>query len=137
MKYIVHLLLLAIIVTSSCTSKTDSTEATSTEEWKALDDFHMIMAESFHPYKDSSNLEPAKQYAPELLNLADKWVNEELPKRVDNEKVKELLNELRDGAVEFADLVEVGDDEAIGVSLTHMHDVFHHLQEAWYKKDHE
>ena len=36
------------------------------EAWKEMDDFHMIMAEAFHPYKDSMNLEPAKLKAPEL-----------------------------------------------------------------------
>jgi len=29
----------------------------------------------------------------------------------------------------------VGDDNAIGSSLNELHDTFHHLQEAWYKKD--
>ncbi len=128
----------AVLMLWSCESKPGSDSASSesqAEEWKAMEDFHMIMAESFHPFKDSANLEPAKRYAREMLSLADTWVNEQPPASVDNEAVKELLSDLRDGAVEFVDLVEVGDDEAIGASLTDLHDTFHHLQEAWYKKD--
>ncbi|HCM77108.1 MAG TPA: hypothetical protein DIS90_12045, partial [Cytophagales bacterium] len=60
---------------------------------------------------------------------------QELPARVDNQKVKELLNNLKIQTEALADLVEVGDDNAIGSSLNELHDTFHHLQEAWYKKD--
>ena len=48
--------------TTATETTTDSTSA-DTDEWKAMDDFHMIMAESFHPFKDSANLAPAKAKA--------------------------------------------------------------------------
>lgn len=122
----------------SCSPKSESASQETVEEateWKGMDDFHMVMAESFHPYRDSANLAPVKQYAGEMVELANSWVAQELPARVDNQKVKELLNNLKIQTEALADLVEVGDDNAIGSSLNELHDTFHHLQEAWYKKD--
>jgi len=57
---------------TSCSTKEKSVEAeaTTTEsdpnEWPEMDSFHMIMAEAFHPYKDSANLEPVKRLAEEM-----------------------------------------------------------------------
>jgi len=129
---------LIILTIWACSSKTESaTEETETEvaEWKGMDDFHMLMAESFHPYRDSANVEPVKQLAMEMVTSVNSWMEQELPSKVDNDEVKQTLKELQEGAVALADLVEVGDDQAIGESLTSLHDTFHHLQEAWYKKD--
>ena len=54
------------IVVLACNSKKQDTndgQEISGGTWKEMDDFHTIMAASFHPFKDSSNLEPAKQNA--------------------------------------------------------------------------
>ena len=51
----VVLLLLVI----ACSEKKSS----SPDEWPGMDTFHMIMAESYHPLKDSANLAPAKANA--------------------------------------------------------------------------
>ncbi len=132
----ITLLCLATLTIWSCSTKSETTEVTTeaADEWKGMDEFHMIMAESFHPFRDSSNVEPAKQYAREMVQLAEKWSANELPSKVDNEKVKQLLEELKNESVALADLVEIGDESAIGTSLTKVHDVFHQLQEAWYSK---
>lgn len=130
--------LLIILTVWACSSKTESAaEETEAEvaEWTGMDDFHMLMAESFHPYRDSANVEPAKQLAVEMVNSVNSWIEQELPSRVDNDEVRQMLKELQEGAVALSDLVEVGDDQAIGESLNSLHDTFHHLQEAWYKKD--
>jgi hypothetical protein len=76
----------------SCTSKTETTEATESssadsEEWKEMDSFHMIMAEAFHPYKDSTNLAPAKKLAEEMAAEAEKWAAAELPEKVNTDAV--------------------------------------------------
>ncbi len=44
-------------------------EAAGDEKWAAMDEFHTLMAESFHPYKDTANLAPAKANAAVLPNL--------------------------------------------------------------------
>ncbi|MEQ8426021.1 MAG: hypothetical protein RIA63_14980 [Cyclobacteriaceae bacterium] len=139
MKYMKLFILSTMLVAGawSCSPKTESVEEgdeSTAVEWKGMDEFHMIMAESFHPYRDSANLAPARQYAREMVSLAEAWSENELPEKVNNDEVKGQLAQLKEATEALADLVEVGDDEAIGTSLTNVHDVFHHLQEAWYKK---
>jgi len=102
-------------------------------DWKEMDSFHMIMAETFHPYKDSSNLEPAKTHAEHLAMEADKWASSTLPEKVNNEETKEQLNKLKTDTRAFADRVKAGAPDAeLATQLTAVHDLFHQIQESWY-----
>ena len=101
-------------------------------EWKEMDDFHMIMAETFHPYKDSANLEPARTRASELLTAAEQWLKAPLPEKVDNEEMKSKLQQLKSEAQTLAESVKSADENTIAGHLTRVHDTFHAIQEAWY-----
>jgi hypothetical protein len=105
------------------------------KDWKEMDDFHMVMAETFHPYKDSADLEPVKKKVSELVASADQWANSPIPKRVDNETTKRQLQSLKSETEVLADLVQKGDDDAIGEQLNKVHELFHQIQEGWYTKD--
>jgi len=109
----------------------DSTAADA-DEWKAMDDFHMIMAESFHPFKDSANLAPAKAKAAEMAASAEQWLAAPLPEKVDNENVKAKLEALKAKTAAFVETSKSTDDKVVGDALTELHDMFHELQEAWY-----
>jgi hypothetical protein len=142
-----YLLVLIFCGMLSCTSKTETTEATESssadsEEWKEMDSFHMIMAEAFHPYKDSTNLAPAKKLAEEMAAEAEKWAAAELPEKVNTDAVKENLQKLKTDTRALADLIKSGaDDAVIGSSLNALHDSFHSIMEAWHggaeKHEHE
>jgi hypothetical protein len=130
-----------LILGFSCSGKKESNETEEAheehvatgEEWKEMDDFHMIMAESFHPYKDSSNLEPAKQNAEALVASAEKWASAPLPEKFkDDDEIKFKLNQLKADASTFSELAKKGDDKAVGASLTKLHDLFHEIMESWY-----
>ena len=108
------------------------TKAEEGKDWEEMDEFHMVMAETFHPYKDSADLQPVKAKAGELAAAADKWASSALPKKVDNDEMKTSLQELKSEAEILEDLVQTGTNEAIGEQLTKVHDKFHHIQEAWY-----
>jgi hypothetical protein len=123
------LLLLCMASLLSCTSGKVEEEA----DWKEMDDFHMVMAESFHPYRDSGNIQPVRQYAEEMASLADSWSKSELPARVSTDEVKTVLAQLKTETQELSTIVASQDSIAIGESLTHVHDIFHKLQESWYK----
>ena len=107
-------------------------EETDQSDWKEMDEFHLIMAETFHPYKDSSNLEPAKTRARELASAADRWSSAALPEKVDKEEIKSKLQQLRSETETLAENVRTADDNVIGEQLTRVHDTFHEIQEAWY-----
>lgn len=102
------------------------------KEWKEMDEFHMIMAETFHPYKDSANLEPARTKAAELVAAADKWTSAPLPEKVNNDAMKEKLGQLKSEASSMAQAVTAGDDKTLEEKLTKVHDIFHAIQEDWY-----
>ncbi len=121
---------LAILALACGTGKNDHDHHEDSAEWKEMDDFHAIMAETFHPYKDSANLEPAKSRATELARAAEEWAMAKLPSKVDNEGMKEKLQQLEQ---ETAALVQaVSADEGVGEQLTKVHDLFHEIQESWY-----
>lgn len=127
---------------TSCSGKKESAhedghdhhdgDSAAAENWVPMDDFHVIMAESFHPYKDSSNLAPSKANAEAMATAAAKWQSEPLPERVNNEAVKAQLERLKASTAAFAQTVKTGDDKVIADSLTSLHDLFHEIQESWY-----
>lgn len=129
-KYLVALLVFALVV--ACSGKKESSETASSEEWPEMDEFHMVMAEAFHPYKDSANLEPAKAIAAEMAQVAEKWANAPLPEKVNNDEIKADLTKLKEDAAAFIQISQSGDSTKIGESLTSLHDAFHKLQEGWY-----
>lgn len=100
--------------------------------WQEMDAFHIIMAETFHPYKDSANLEPVRRRAAELMQEADAWASTKLPDPVDNAEVKAKLQQLKAEAATLAESVKSADDNVIGEHLTQVHNTFHEIQEAWY-----
>lgn len=136
--FIQFLGLILLIIIVSCSTKKEGHEGkeehdATSEDWKEMDDFHMIMAESFHPYKDSADLEPAKQNATALIESAEKWANAPLPEKFkEDEEIKFKVTQLKADALKFAEVVKTEDSKAIGESLTKLHDLFHEIQEAWY-----
>jgi hypothetical protein len=128
-----------MVAGSACSNKkqgedNDQTADVEQEEWTAMDNFHMVMAEAFHPYKDSANLGPAKEQAAALVKAAEKWSEAPLPEKFqEDDEIKFKINQLKIDATTFAETVKEGDDKAIGESLTKLHNLFHALQESWYE----
>jgi hypothetical protein len=129
-----RMMCLIAAVSLACSGKKQETHEhdTAADEWKEMDDFHMLMAEAFHPYKDSANLAPAKEKAEALASSAEQWRNAPLPEKVNNDKAKTALAQLSTDAAAFATIAKSGDDKATGESLNKLHDEFHHIQEMWY-----
>jgi hypothetical protein len=135
MKYLFGFLILSVV---ACTTK-NSEETAEYQEWKEMQSFHLLMAEAFHPYKDSANLEPAKGLAKEMADEATKWLGTALPEKVDTEEMKQKLQDLNIGSQDFLKIVsESSADSLIAQSLSDLHHTFHEIQEGWYgagKKD--
>jgi hypothetical protein len=132
-------LLLLTVVLINCGKKSADEDGSgrNAREWKEMDEFHMVMAEAFHPYKDSSDLKPARELSGELLAAASRWKNAPLPEKVDNDRTKQKLEELAKLAARFDDEVKSDNPVVIGQTLTDLHDLFHDLQNEWYGADNE
>lgn len=130
------LYILAVLLLAGCAGKKEDVHehaaAGEDDDWKEMDEFHMIMAETFHPYKDSSNLDPAKTRAAELADAAGKWASATLPEKVDNDQIRSKLQQLKSETEMLAERVRTADDNVIAEQLTKVHDTFHEIQEAWY-----
>lgn len=105
-------------------------------EWEQMDNFHMLMAESFHPYMDSGNLQPARNFAAEMATAAETWANTSLPARINNKKTQQMLAEFSQLNTTFANMVEENaPDKALADTLTSIHDHFHAFEEVWYGRE--
>lgn len=139
MKFNFLLFLWVVVIGFASCSKNEGSESdheaaavNDSDEWPEMDSFHMVMAEAFHPYKDSANLEPARRLAEEMAREADAWAASSLPAKVNSEAVQAQLNQLKQDTRSLADKIKAGasDDEIAG-SLKSLHDVFHGIMEAW------
>lgn len=123
---------IAALFVTACGSKKETSEGAESRTWKEMDEFHMVMAETFHPYKDSADLGPVKTKISQLVAAADKWASAPLPEKVDKDEVKAMLQSLKSETEALADVVQSDEDLAIGTQLTKVHDLFHGIQEVWY-----
>ncbi len=125
-----YLLLFFLII--GCSKKSES----SNDEWPAMDSFHMIMAESYHPIKDSANLVPARANAEMMASQAEKWEDATLPEKVNNDEMKSQLAQLKLDARTFADQVKANaSDSVLTASIEILHGEFHKITEAWHRGD--
>ena len=123
-----------VAVLFACGGKKEAaTEATADDmTWAGMDAYHMVMAESYHPLRDSSNLAPAKANAEALAAEAEKWAGAPLPERVNNDEMTTRLENIKTASRAFADKVKAGaSDEELSAALTALHEEFHHIHEAW------
>jgi hypothetical protein len=124
-----------LIVVAAC-KKNPPAESEAEAEWSQMDAYHMVMAEAFHPFKDSSNLAPAKGLAPELATAADQWTSTPIPEKINTDEVRRQLEKLKADSHAFADHVKASSsDEQLGKELTALHATFHELMEAWSGKE--
>lgn len=132
MKY-AFIILLAIATACGSKQAAENDDA----EWKEMEEFHTIMADVYHPLKDSNDLGPIKSGANNLAAAANKWAQSTLPARVNNDETKELLAQLEDGTQDLSKKIDTATDEEIAAQLTSLHDTFHSIMEKWYKSGKE
>lgn len=131
--------LLLMLAVAACASKRDQDRSaqvgSDASTWEEMDNFHMLMAETFHPFRDSANVEPAKARASALMAAASNWASAPLPGKVNNDAMRSRLEQLKEQAAALAQTVKSQDDNAIGEELEALHDTFHEIEHAWYQQD--
>ncbi len=122
-------LMVALITMVACSHKEHHEENT---EWKELESFHKLMAEAFHPLKDSGNVEPATRMMDQLATEAERWAASPLPTKVDNDDVKAKLEKLKTDLRQLANSIKDGaPDDQVGTTFFEIHEQFHAIMEAW------
>jgi len=125
---------LVLTFTVACSSSKPVQHAKS---WHEMDDFHMLMAELYHPFKDSANLQPVKKHYQELSKATDAWVTSASREQISNDKVKSKILQLKQDVAQLIEMVEGGADNEIGNSLEKLHVTFHEVQSMWYTQHSE
>jgi len=125
---------MATVAIVCCSKKknvsTEEHKASSQDASAAMEAYHELMAESFHPFMDSGNLQPAKAHADELASAAERWAELGSSGETDN-VLKSKLLQLKVNSLAFANLAQDGADDTVGKSLENLHHEFHEAMELW------
>ncbi|MEL7120124.1 MAG: hypothetical protein AAFO07_11805 [Bacteroidota bacterium] len=121
---------------TSATSEEDATTEEVTDNQaeieKAFDDlkedYHLIMAETFHPAEEG-NLEPLKTRYAELASKSTAWNDIIMPNKYKENGLDKSLALLSKESKEIGDLVKSGaTDEELTKAISALHDRFHEIQ---------
>ena len=98
------------------------------ETWTELNNFHEVMAETFHPSEDG-NLKPIRERSGEFMQKAKALQNGKIPVSFNTPEVKKSIDDLVRGSVALHQMVlKKSTDKAITVKLKELHDTFHTIQ---------
>jgi superoxide dismutase len=98
------------------------------ESWTALNIFHEVMAETFHP-SEEGNLKPIRERSGELLAKARLLQSGTIPPSFDTPEIKKSIDDLVKGAIALNQMVvKKADDKTISKKLGDLHDTFHTIQ---------
>lgn len=126
------------LVALACACSVKEKHAEGMKEWKELDSFHKVMAQAFHPLKDSGNVAPARKLAGDLAAEAEHWAAASLPEQVNTDQMKSALEKLKTDSRALADEIANGvSDDVVKEKLTALHDQFHKIMEASSGRHHE
>ena len=97
--------------------------------WKALDDYHTVMSQTFHP-SEEGNLKPIKERSGELAAKAKTLQKSEIPTAYQTPGVKETLVLLAKESKALDKIVRKKKSDAeITKTLTALHERFHEVME--------
>ena len=96
-------------------------------EWKEKDEFHKVMAQTFHPAEEG-NYAPIKERSKEMYEKALAWQKSAIPAGIDKKKTKKVLKKLVKETKELDNEIKAGATDAkIKEELTELHDLFHEI----------
>lgn len=95
-------------------------------KWPALDEYHKVMASTFHPSEDG-NLAPIKSRSGELKTQAELVAKSDIPADFDSPAIRKAVKQLNKDSKALDKLVKSNKatDPQITKSLAALHDVFH------------
>ena len=99
------------------------------DSWQALKDFHLVMAQTFHPMEEG-NLKPIKERSAEMHSKAQKLASSKVPASFQSAAITKAIADLVIGTSNLDKAIKKkAKDEKIKADLTKLHDTFHVIQE--------
>jgi superoxide dismutase len=98
------------------------------DAWQSLKDFHMVMAQTFHPAEEG-NLKPIRERSGEMLTKAMALQNSTIPASFNTPEIKKALADLVKGSEDLDKTIrKKGKDPVVIKKITALHDTFHIIQ---------
>ncbi|MBK7871185.1 MAG: hypothetical protein IPJ74_11145 [Saprospiraceae bacterium] len=99
------------------------------DEWKEMDEYHSIMAATFHPAEEG-DLKPVMTRSGELVQKAQAWKKSTFPTQFDKPDIKKSLALLTKESKALDKMVKKGkSEEAVKQAIFALHDRFHEIME--------
>lgn len=99
------------------------------DTWKALTDFHKVLAETYHP-AENGNLEPIKSRSSELMMKALNMKKSTIPKSIDSPALRANIEALvKESNALHKQVKKKMKDAVIKAKLFEVHEIFHKIQE--------
>ena len=93
--------------------------------WKELDDFHLLMMQTWHPAKQQNDLAPVRAKAADMARAAEAWAASTPPEKCAGEEPKQAVARIAADSKALAELVErEGSDAEVKAALAALHDTF-------------
>jgi hypothetical protein len=108
-----------------------SAAKSSATDWKELDDFHQLMAQTFHPVVDAGDFKPIREHSEELFEKARLLSESKIPAQFSTKEMMQTIQELNLDCRRLNAMVkDKASDEEIRKTLTAAHDTFHKIMET-------
>lgn len=117
-------------------AKSDAQVSSKTlKTWEALDAFHNVMAETYHPLEDG-DFKPIRARAGELAARAKDWADSPIPENyVTKPEFKAVMDSLVKESQALAEMIaKNAADNDIKAALTALHDRFHQAEAMCIRK---
>jgi hypothetical protein len=93
--------------------------------WKELDDFHTVMAATWHPVSKSSDFTAIRAKAGDLATAAEKWAAATVPSACDKKENRDAIADVAKQSKALAALVAAkGSDADVKKALHDLHERF-------------
>lgn len=98
------------------------------DAWQALKDFHVVMAQTFHPVEEGK-FGPIRERSGEMLAKAQLLAASKVPTSFQSPAITKAIADLVDGSAKLDKLIKKkGKDDKVKESLIKLHDTFHVIQ---------
>jgi hypothetical protein len=99
------------------------------KEWKEMDDFHAVMAKSYHPV-EKGNLQPLKENIDSLVTRAKAWQASAIPAVYATKSIKPILDKLVTDCLAIKESINrKQSDTILKEQVTRAHQTFHEIME--------
>jgi hypothetical protein len=119
--------IITFMISAFAFSAMSQTPVTSQAQWPEKNEFHKVMAQTFHP-SEEGNYEPIRSRIGEMHEKALAWANSTPPKEYDKPEVRSTIKELVGQIAALKAMIDnKATNEELKPKLETVHETFHKI----------